>query len=316
MCRGRRGKETGLNLRKRSPATRQLPRERAGAPSPALFGASPWCRWCQAQGRGHPQMASVSGTRSAASFCDEAPTARVTVPQGMGTVSQPAALKPRLHPMARPSPRAMLGTGRERGREGRPPAGRWLPKPSGEIAESQEIPGPAGAALPLQAVNRLPSPAAEMPKIFHPPQPCVPKVTSPTGSGVAGGVTTLCCRGGWKSSTQGSFSLPSPQEGLASPASFSPHFPQGRPWILGGGSWTSRPAECEMILSRSQLGTRVERGTGRWRWAAAGVSRAGELPHAGSRPAANPSWMPDNGALVTSACARQVQARRERSSAW
>lgn len=102
--------------------------------------------------------------------------------------------------------------------------------------------------------------------------------------------------------------------------SFSPPFPQGRPWILGGGSWTdpaslppSCPAEREMILSRSQPGTRAERGTG---WAAAGVSRAGELLHVGSRAAANPSGLPDNGALVTSAHARQVRARCERSSAW
>lgn len=85
------GKEMGLNLRKCSPATRRLSGEWVGAPSPALFGARPRCR---AQGRGHPQMAPVSGTKSGARFHGEAPTTRVMVPPGTGTVSGLATRNP------------------------------------------------------------------------------------------------------------------------------------------------------------------------------------------------------------------------------
>lgn len=97
VCRGRWGKEAGLNLRKRSPAARQLPGERVGAPSPALFGAGPRCRRCQAQGRRHPQMAPVSGTRLGLSFHGEAPTKGVTVPPGTGTAPNPSCT-PQLSP--------------------------------------------------------------------------------------------------------------------------------------------------------------------------------------------------------------------------
>lgn len=97
VCRGRWGKEAGLNLRKRSPAARQLPGERVGAPSPALFGAGPRCRRCQAQGRRHPQMAPVSGTRLGLSFHGEAPTKGVTVLPGTGTAPNPSCT-PQLSP--------------------------------------------------------------------------------------------------------------------------------------------------------------------------------------------------------------------------
>lgn len=113
--------------------------ERKGVPGPAGEGSgaesaealpsrplAPWgaggstepgivqCRQCQAQSHRCPQMAPVRGTHSGASFGNKDPTKRVTVLPGMGTVSRPAALNP-----ARRGPRAMLGTIRERGREGR-----------------------------------------------------------------------------------------------------------------------------------------------------------------------------------------------------
>lgn len=67
---------------------------------------------------------------------------------------------------------------------------------------------------------------------------------------------------------------------------FPPPFPQGRPWILGGGSWTdpaspllSHPAERDGILSCSQAGTRAERGTGQRRWAVAAPRGWLRIPH-------------------------------------
>lgn len=144
VCRGRPGKEAGLNLRKCSPATHQLPKDQAGAPSPALFRVSSWCRRCQAL---------AAGTRS---------WLQLVTPLGCqllwwrshregdspwdGRCIEAGHSKSGLRPTARPGLQAMPGT-RERGWEGQLLAGRWLPKPLGEIVGSQEV--PALQALPF-----------------------------------------------------------------------------------------------------------------------------------------------------------------------
>lgn len=278
------GEGSGAESAEALPSRPSAPRRAGGSAEPGIVR----CRRCQAQGRRHPQMAPVSGTLLGLSFHGEAPVKGVTVPPGTGTASGLAAPNPSCTPQLSPAcGQHQAPAGRGAGKFGhRPGVGCQNPP---EIVGSQEIPALAGAALSLRVVNRLPSPAAEMPKIFHPPRPCGPKVTRPAGSRVAEGVTAFRCREGWKSSTQRSFSLPSPQEGSASPASVS-LLPSRRE---DPGSWEGvagqiqpplsrlHPAERDEILNCSQAGTGAERGAGQRRWAVAGVSRAGELPHAG-----------------------------------
>lgn len=193
VCCGRQGKEAGLNLRKCSPATRQLPKDQAGAPSPALFGVSSWCRQCQALPAGTRSWLQLV-TPLGCQLLWRSSHREGDSPARDGHCIQAGHSKSGLHPTARPGLQAMPGTGWERGWEGQLLAGRWLPKTLGRDCGEPRSPSAAGAALPLWAVNRLSLPAA---KTFHPPRV---KVSSPTGSGVAGGVTDFHCWEGWMSS--------------------------------------------------------------------------------------------------------------------
>lgn len=113
---GWRGKEAGLNLRKLSPAAGQLPRERVGARSRALFCPSPPPWRCQAVGT--RRWLHLAGPAWVSRLPRRGPTKRLMMLVGMGTASRPAAPNPGCTPhLVRPEGNAghQLGEGQGTG---------------------------------------------------------------------------------------------------------------------------------------------------------------------------------------------------------
>ena len=194
MCWGRWRKEAGLKPRKRSPAARRLPGER-------------WER-----GAGHCLVGARRRLRLRDPLGAQLWWAKLP-PRGDGTAGdghnvQVGHRGPGLCPTARPSAQQCRHR-RERGWDGRALAAKTLGRDRGEPRNAR-----AGGHCPSPpAVNTLPAPAAEMPKIFHPPRP-----RAPGHSGVAGGVAAVGFQVGCTSPVPRSSSPPAPQEGSASPA--------------------------------------------------------------------------------------------------